>query len=194
MENKIKSIVLQEIHKLYEYSIEDKFLSSYESAEEYAYDNIGDVAEAFDEYKEKPDDIRAEYSYNQYVERIELYVDKYNELKNENTITIYRLVKLDSISDLDLNDIGMHWSFEKDGVGDYGGHHPKQSYYKDPKSYVLTGYANPDDIDWIYGFNSFIWYGEEQWECALNTGAEVKIVEINDEELNPPLTAHVGQH
>jgi len=191
----INEIILQEIHNLLEYNNQNSFLSSYETAKKYAYNNIDDVADAFDEYNENPDNIHAEYAYNNYIELIDLYVDKYNELKSQNQVEIYRLVKLNSLKDLDLQNIGMHWSFEKSGVGDYGGHHPKQVEFKsNAKPYVLTAYANPNDIDWVYGFSSFIWYGEDQWECALNKGAEVIITHINDKKLNKELIAYVGDY
>jgi hypothetical protein len=177
-----------------EYNSKDSFLSNYESATKYAYDNIDDVAEAFDSYDEDPDDIHASYSRDNYIELIELYVDKYNELKNQNTVTIYRLIILNSLNDLDINNIGMHWSFEKDGVGAYGEQHPNREMMKTGKSFILEGEVNPKYIDWVYGFSSFIWYGEDQWECALNKGAKVIINSINNTELEQPIIGIVGDH
>jgi hypothetical protein len=123
-----------------------------------------------------------------------MYVDKYNKLKNEYNITIYRLIKLNSINDLDLTNIGKHWSFEESGVGAYGEQHPKRGMMSTGEPFVLEAEVNPKDIDWIYGFNSFIWYGEDQWECALNKGAKVTINKINDDELETPIIAVVGDH
>lgn len=187
--------ILNEVYDLLEYNIEDSFLSSYDTAKKYAYENIDDVADAFDAYNQNPDNIQNEYAYDNYIERIELYVDKYNHLKNQNVVEIYRLVKLNSLKNLDLKNIGMHWSFEKSGVGDYGGYHPKQIHNNpNAKPYVLTAYVNPKDIDWVYGFNSFIWYDEDQWECALNKNTKVIITHINDKELSKNLIAYVGDH
>lgn len=198
---KLKNIItntiveyLNEDKILKEYNSNDSFLSNYESARKYAYDNIDDVAEAFDAYDEDPDDIHASYSRDNYIELIDLYVDKYNELKTQNSVTIYRLIKLNSLKDLDINNIGMHWSFEEDGVGAYGEQHPNRGMMRTGKSFVLEGVVNPKYIDWIYGFNSFIWYGEDQWECALIKGAKVIINSINNKELNKPLNTIVGDH
>lgn len=197
LKNIITNTILEYLNEgeiLKEYNSKDSFLSNYESAIKYAYDNIDDVAEAFDAYDEDPDDIHASYSRDYYIELIELYVDKYNELKTQNSVTIYRLIKLNSLKDLDINNIGMHWSFYEDGVGAYGGHHPNRGMMRTGKSFVLEGAVNPKYIDWIYGFNSFIWYGEDQWECALIKGAKVTINSINNKKLNKPLNAIVGDH
>lgn len=198
---KLKNIItntiveyLNEDKILKEYNSNDSFLSNYESARKYAYENIDDVAEAFDAYDEDPDDIHASYSRDNYIELINLYVDKYNELKTQNSVTIYRLIKLNSLKDLDINNIGMHWSFEEDGVGAYGEQHPNRGMMSTGKSFVLEGVVNPKYIDWIYGFSSFIWYGEDQWECALIKGAKVIINSINNKELNKPLNTIVGDH
>lgn len=197
LKNIITNTILEYLNEgeiLKEYNSNDSFLSNYESARKYAYDNIDDVAEAFDAYDEDPDDIHASYSRDYYIELIELYVDKYNELKTQNSVTIYRLIKLNSLKDLDINNIGMHWSFEEDGVGAYGEQHPNRGMMITGKSFVLEGDVNPKYIDWVYGFNSFIWYGEDQWECALIKGAKVIINSINNKKLNKPLNTIVGDH
>lgn len=177
-----------------EYNSNDSFLSNYDTARKYAYDNIDDIADVFDSYEENPDDTFISYSRDKYIDLIELYVDKYNELKQQNLITIYRLIKLNTLNDLDINNIGKHWSFEKNGVGAYGEQHPNRSMMKTGKPFILEGDVNPKYIDWIYGFNSFIWYGEDQWECALIKGANVIINSINDNKLNQPIIATVGDY
>lgn len=179
---------------LFEYNNTDSFLSNYETAKKFAYDNIDDVTGAFDDYNEDPDDIHASYSRDNYIEKIDMYVDKYNTLKNEKFVTIYRLIKLNSIDDLDTTNIGKHWSFEKSGVGAYGEQHPNRGMMSTGEPFVLEAEVNPKNIDWVYGFHSFIWYGEDQWECALNEGTKVIINKIDDEELDSPIIALVGKH
>ena len=185
---------LKEQNIINEYDSNDSFLSNYKAAEKYAYDNIDGVAEAFDDYEKNPNDIHASYSRDKYIELIELYVDKYNELKEQDSVTIYRLVKLNSIEDLEVNEIGKHWSFEKGGVGAFGEQHPNRGMMKNGKPFILEGDVNPKYIDWIYGFHSFIWYGEDQWECALMEGAKVKIKSINGNKLKRPVTGIVGNY
>jgi hypothetical protein len=197
LRNLINTIVgeyLNEQEMLKEYNKYDSFLLNYETAEKYAYDNIDGVAEAFDDYNEDPDDIQASYSRDKYIDLIDLYVDKYNKLKTQNNITIYRLIMLNSLKNLDVNNIGKHWSFEENGVGAYGEQHPNRGMMKTGKSFILKGNVNPKYIDWVYGFASFIWYGEDQWECALVKGAKVVINSINNKELEKPINAIVGDH
>lgn len=133
--------------KLYEYNNNDSFLSNYKTALKYAYDNIDDVSNAIDSYNENPDNMQSGYSRDKYIELIELYVDKYNELKNLDIVTIFRMIKLNNLKDLDINNIGKHWSFEKSGVGAYGEQHPNRGMMKNGKPFVLTGEVNPKDID-----------------------------------------------
>lgn len=172
---------------IYEYNHEDSFLNSYDTAIKFAYENIDDVTEAFDNYDEDPNNIHNEFYRDMYIERIELYVDKYKELMNDDSVIIYRMIALDSIDNLDINNIGTYWSFELDGVGVYG-----LTNNKNNTKYTLEAIVHPKDIDWVHGFHSFIWYGEDQWECSLNSDAKVTIISINDKELDKPISATAG--
>lgn len=199
MKKSSKQLLFERMHTiggmpLKEYSNKDIFLSTYDTAEKYALQNIDDVKDTFEEYKQNPEDIQVSYMYDQYVDRIQEYVDKYNELKNLSSVRIYRQVNLISINDLDINNIGMHWSFEKEGVGAYGEQHPNRGMMNKGKPFILEGTTTPNNIDWIYGFHSFIWYGDEQWEAALEKGSTVVIDKINNELLKQPIKAIVGDH
>jgi hypothetical protein len=67
VKNLIKKILRENLNEYNEY---DSFLSNYETATKYAYENIEDVAESFDAYEEDKNDIQAEYSRDNYIERI----------------------------------------------------------------------------------------------------------------------------
>ena len=195
LRNYVRQIINEVIGTpLNEYNEQDSFLSNFESAQKYAYDNIDEVSEAFDDYNEDQDNIQASYARDNYIDLIHSYVEKYNELKNHETVTIFRLIKLNSIKDLDIKNIGKHWSFSESGVGAYGENHPNRAMMKTGNPFVLEGDVSPKYIDWIYGFHSFIWYGEDQWECALDRGASVEINSINGKELEIPIIAKVGEH
>lgn len=184
----IKEIIFLEYNKV------DSFLSNSELAKKHAYERIDDVSDAIDNYNKNPEDNIAIHQYEYYMGLIDMYVDKYNELKNKNFVEIYRLIKLKEENELDTKNIGTHWSFVIDGVGAYGGTHPKRLPLNNGKSFVLTGHVDPKFIDWKYGFDSFIWYGEDQWECALLKGARVAIIKINDKVLDKPIIGKVGNH
>lgn len=94
-------------------------------------------------------------------------------------ITIYRLLRLNTIDDLELNDIGEYWSFDKSGVGDYGSGRRK---FKGESKFILTGLTNPKNIDWEDGFRHYLNYPSEQ-ECELKSGTRVKIIAIDDVKL-----------
>ncbi len=125
-----------------------------------------------------------------YQNRVYDYCYKYRQTVKQETIEIYRGVKLDNINDLVLNPVGTYWSFEKSGVGEYGsGSGVWKNPKKDSKLFVLTGIIKTKDIDWKHGLTSFIYYGDNQWECSLKNGTNVLITHIDDNELDIPLQA-----
>ena len=190
--NKLRKLIRETI--LSEYNDKDSFLNDFESAKQWANVHIDEVGTAIEDHDADPNDDILQHHYDNYMDLIYLYVNKYNELKNKDSVEIYRLVKLNEEKDLDNKNIGMHWSFKPEGVGDYGGMHPKRLALNKGKSFVLTGTVDPKFIDWAYGFSSFMWYGEDQWECALLKGAKVTITKINDKELDKPILAKVSSH
>ena len=168
----------------------DLDISDFESAKKWVKENVNDVYYD-DDVKENEDeyDDYAKAQEEQADERVSDYVDKYHEVKNKSSIQVYRAVCLDDIKDLDINAVGTHWSFEEKGAGCYGGGE-KDSKLGD-NIYTLTALANPKDIDWEYGLTSFMWYGEDQWECALNLGSKVTITHIDDKKLDKPIDGKV---
>jgi hypothetical protein len=166
----IEAILASKVHAIKA----DLDLSSPGTAYNWAVENIPDLNdEDQPEYQELHRERAGEYS------------SKYNEVNRKPSLTIYRAVCLNDISELDLKKIGTHWSFDPGGVGCYGSGRGKTGN----KTFVLTGIVNPKDIDWEYGFTSFMWYGEDQWECALNQSAPVQIVKIDQKQLEKPLKA-----
>lgn len=139
-------------------------LKNYHSAEEYALNNF---------------DIEDDSLTDEQEERIQTYVDHYNSI-NSKYIRIYRAIRLDDISQLDVNNIGLFWSFFKHGAQPQNG--------KGKNTYVLTGIINTKNIDWETGFMSFFYYGEDQFECAVNTNVPIKIVEIDNKPIKPFIT------
>ena len=112
-----------------------------------------------------------------------LYKEKYNEIRNKSSIKIYRMLKLNTINDLDLNNVGVFWSFDENGVGAYGvGHN-----YTGENTFILTAIVNTKDIDWEQGFYSFLLYGRSEFECYMKKGSICIITHINDEKLDKPI-------
>jgi len=172
------------IRKVIEESAPPFDLSNYDSAEAYAIESVDGVKEDMEEYE----------GVSVYIDRIYEYVEKYNQTISQDTVEIYRGVKLDSVSDLVVDPVGTYWSFEKDGTGDYHGSYRDSGTdwkvpEKDSKLHILTAIVNPKDINWRHGFDSFMWYGEDQWECSLDTGVDVLITHIDDRKLEKSLKA-----
>ena len=114
-------------------------------------------------------------------ELVDKYIRKYEEVCDEDTVTLYRMVKLKSIGDLNLKKVGCFWSFDEEAVGPYGAMH------KNGTGYTLTAVIDTADIDWEQGLNSFISYGPTQFECFVKAGSRCEITEIDGKKLDTPM-------
>jgi len=113
------------------------------------------------------------------------YMEKYNEISSESEIEIYRMLMLDTIKELDLNNVGVFWSFNEDGVGAYG----TKGEPIGSKPFVLNAMVDTEDIDWPQGFYSFLAYGRSEFECYMNKGSKCLITHINEKRLKSPINA-----
>jgi hypothetical protein len=114
---------------------------------------------------------------------ISTYMEKYDEVTSEYEIEIYRMIKLKSIDDLDLKNVGVFWSFDEDGVGAYG----VGKKFSGENPFTLNATVKTEDIDWEQGFYSFLAYGKSEFECYMKKGSECIITHINDEKLQTPI-------
>jgi hypothetical protein len=162
------------------------YLSNFESAFNWAKRNIKEVQYAIEDYEEDPKDVNNIRMYELYPERTEEYVKKFNQIQKQKEVVIYRLIMLESLNTFDTDNVGIFWSFEKNCVGHYGDY-VDMDPPEDAEEFILTGTINISDIDWPHGFCSFIWYGPEQWECAVKKGSPVTITAINDDILTEPI-------
>ncbi len=112
------------------------------------------------------------------------YMSIYKRVTYDDEITVYRMIMLNQIEDLDVNDIGIYWSFNEDGVGAYGGVGKK---VEGDEAFVLNAIIDTSDIDWEQGFYSYLTFGSTETECNLNKGNKCLITHINDEELETPI-------
>lgn len=161
--------ILLALYKIVHADKDNLDFSSFQSVKEWVKHNVNDVYSDDEDENSDPHDEIAD-------NRINAYISKYNSIIQKPFIEIYRLIVLEDISQMNLKDIGIHWSFEIDGVGDYGVNRPKT---KKDKNYILTGTVNPKDIAWEYGLTSFMYYGEDQWECAIEPKSKIKITGID---------------
>ena len=135
------------------------------------------------DYFSKDDDIFIDRSYDlEYL---------YRDLKNKESVTIYRLIKSDSLETIDFNQIGIFWSFKRDGVGayDFAVRNEFNKDLKNPIDFILQAEVNVNDIDWKLLISSYLIYGEEQSECSMKQGSSIIITHINDKELDNKINA-----
>lgn len=57
---------------------------------------------------------------------------------------------------------------------------------------ILTGVVRPTDVDWEYGFTSFMIYGEDQWEVSLLSHSPVLVTHLDGRKLHPPVEGTTG--
>jgi len=193
----LEEIVLGEDIPLEATATKELDLTSFDDAKEWVLENTDieyaeEDEEDEDDDKDDENDIYKNASNEMMDDRIHTYMSKYAEVIDKPFITVYRAVVLENISKLDFNNIGIHWSFEKDGAGAYG---LNRDMKENEKEYILTAKINPKDIDWEYGFTSFMYYGEDQWECAVD--GKVTVIAIDGlskkEKIKLPLKGKTGE-
>lgn len=112
------------------------------------------------------------------------YMGKYKQVISQDEVTLYRLVKLNSLKELDLKNVGVFWSFERSGVGAYG----LGKKISGDKQFVLTGIVDKNNIDWKQGLYSFLAYGKSEFECYMRKNSPVVITHVNDRETKKPIS------
>ena len=82
--------------------------------------------------------------------------DYYNNILNDyqkNGCTLYRIIFLKDISDLDRNNIGKHWTIEKDNIS--GFYHNITVDDDNMIPYLITAKFNPNSIDIETSWSNF---------------------------------------
>jgi len=116
--------------------------------------------------------------------------NSYDELKNlisGDKIIAYRVLNVNDIKDIDINNIGIHFTtdkqnttsddfLEKIGVIDFEGN------YDNEKFFVITVENNVNNVDWYKTFDNRInYYGED--EINFINSNQLKIINIEEIEL-----------
>jgi len=116
--------------------------------------------------------------------------NSYNELKDlikNNTIKAYRLLNVDDINDIDKNNLGKHFTTDKEnttstdflekiGVIDFEGNYDYEKFF------VVEVETNINNVDWYQTFDNRInYYGED--EINFINDKDLKIINIEEIEL-----------
>lgn len=121
-----------------------------------------------------------------------LYSERFNYVKQHGQTTIHRAVTLDHPDQIVWDRLGNYWSFKPEGVGDYGNayHEPRWPQLQTKgQIYILTAQVQFKGIDWPHGFTSFLYYGTDQWECAIEDRATLQVTAFNGQTIDRMGTA-----
>lgn len=158
---------------------------------------LAEYEEALAEYE---DDLALyESELSVYGDRIGTYMDACETaIKNWNAhgqpVTIYRAIvtkKKGGAPYINIKSLGKAWSIERDGARPQNPEKPPK--WAGPKIVaVIQGKVSPADVDWEYGFESFLHYGESQWEFSVKAHVPIEITHIDDKKISPPVMGNSG--
>lgn len=122
--------------------------------------------------EEMPKHFKSEFSDDKTAEKeLDFYNRAINEL-NKNGGTVYRLVFLEDISDLDTDKLGVHWTLEIDQLSNF--YNSLNDNKGDP--YLITGYLKPNQINEEHSYAAF---GQLPHELEVNLKSDPIKYEIN---------------
>ncbi len=120
-------------------------------------------------------------------ENLENSYDELKSLISGDKIIAYRVLNVNDVKDIDINNIGIHFTtdkqnttsddfLEKIGVIDFEGN------YDNKKFFVITVETNVNNVDWYKTFDNRInYYGED--EINFINSNQLKIINIEEIEL-----------
>lgn len=102
---------------------------------------------------------------------------KFNNISKQNKIKIYRSIHINSIEDLNEEDLGECWAFDEKAARTFG--------YMNVESpiFLMKGLTNSNNINWIeslkrYIINSLGHYGDEENELVIKDSYNVKVLDV----------------
>jgi len=120
-------------------------------------------------------------------ENLENSYDELKSLISGDKIIAYRVLNVNDVKDIDINNIGIHFTtdkqnttsddfLEKIGVIDFEGNYDYEKFF------VITVETNVNNVDWYKTFDNRInYYGED--EINFIKSNQLKIVNIEEIEL-----------
>jgi len=128
----------------------------------------------------------------EYRERAFTYALRARKIAREGSVEICRAIAIPHGTPwreaVRFDCLGKAWSAERCGAGVYG----MVPYDGPTREIHLVGRVAAADVDWAYGFESFLIYGEEQWEISLLNHVPVTVTEVDGEVLKTPIVGSSG--
>lgn len=119
-----------------------------------------------------------------------LYSQFANDAYAAGAVPVHRAIALANLKQLDWDCLGKHWSRYIESADVYG--LVPRGARRSLEKVVVSAVVDPEDIDWEYGFASFMYYGPEQWEVSLLSDSDVIVTHVNGEPLDPPIEGSSG--
>jgi hypothetical protein len=104
--------------------------------------------------------------------RIKYYMDLYKKSKLSNIIDIQRKICIKELNDIDINKLGLFWSFQPTDIGFVTIDNP---YYE----VIFYGYTNYNNVNWENSLDNFVYYGFDESEVKLYPNSKVTITKAN---------------
>jgi len=125
-------------------------------------------------------------------ERASQYSEFCGDAYAEGEVRIFRAVRVPVNKHgkprIQYDNLGTSWSAEERGAQVQG-----SVPYKGPVTdVIIEAVVSVDDIDWEFGYTSFVYYGEDQWEVAVKEGSDVRVEAVDGIHLKKPLLGNVG--
>jgi len=164
-----------------------RFLRSCKSAWRWAVKNIQEIGDAEYKARHKNDEGYSGAVRDQFREWACEYSEFAKETYRVGRIKVYRAIRVETINEIRWNCIGKSWSFTEKGAGIYG-NAPSGGV-----DIIIEAEVEPKDIDWEYGFTSYMYYGSDQSEVSLLKHSSVLVSAIDGQILEEPINANTGE-
>lgn len=115
------------------------------------------------------------------------YADFARQAWRDGRIEVYRAVAVPSHEKIRFDKLGKSWSYDRRGVGVYN-----KIVGEGEREVVLTAVVRPEDVDWEFGFTSFMYYGPDQSEVSMNRHAPVEVIAVDGKALAEPVRGSTG--
>ena len=129
----------------------------------------------------------ADWSRREAKQRAEEYAWFARDTLHRGSLTVYRMVCVEGPAVIQTHNLGKSWSKEKSAAGCYGVNASQSG-----REILIEGIVQASNIDWVFGFTSFMYYGESQWEVSMDADAPVLVIAIDGKTYESPVAGNTG--
>ncbi len=141
----------------------------------------------------KIDDFEVDAVEQIFRDRADVYARFARSLEGHETIELYRAIAIPAHADphaaIEFRCLGKSWSRYARCTGIYNG----PSFQGKHREVVVRAEAPTRGIDWPFGFTSFLFYGEDQWEVSLKPHTRLVVHAVDGRACLPPIRASTGE-